>query len=156
MSVLSYLEGRASQAVLQQTEKDSIERSIKTLRARLDSNLGEKISEQIQFGSSTRGTILPRRMDSESDIDYMVRFNDSQYTPQTYLNWLKRFALSSYSKSEVLQSNPVIVLELNHIKFELVPAVLIGGVLKITSLPTSLQTKRSGGPCESVHRRQFA
>lgn len=35
---------------------------------------------------------------------------------------LKRFAEAKYSTSEIYQSSPTIVLELNNIKFELVPA----------------------------------
>jgi hypothetical protein len=62
-------------------------------------------------------------MDDKSDIDYMVVFSDSQYTPQTYINWLKSFAEAKYGSSEIYQSHPTIVLELNHIKFDLVPAI---------------------------------
>ncbi|HCE5838038.1 TPA: nucleotidyltransferase [Pseudomonas aeruginosa] len=123
MSVLSYLERRASEAVLSDAEKRSINTSITTLRARLISYFGKNVSEQFQFGSSTRGTILPRKMDEGSDIDYMIVFSESGYTPQTYLDRVKRFAETYYSRSEIKQSSPTIVLELNHIKFDLVPAL---------------------------------
>src|SRR5260370_9100413 len=49
------------------------------------------IAQHFRFGSSTRGTILPRSMDEQSDIDYMVVFSDGSATPQTYLNRLKSF-----------------------------------------------------------------
>lgn len=62
-------------------------------------------------------------MDSCSDIDYMIVFDDDSYKPQTYLDKLKRFVETKYSTSEIYQSNPTIVLNLNHIKFELVPAI---------------------------------
>jgi hypothetical protein len=84
---------------------------------------GTDIGNHFQFGSSTRGTILPRYMDSHSDIDYMIVFNNAIYTPQTYLNKLRQFVESRYSTSEIYQSSPTIVLELNHIKFDLVPAI---------------------------------
>lgn len=61
-------------------------------------------------------------MDEQSDIDYMVVFSDGSATPQTYLNRLKTFVEKRYSSSEIYQSSPTIVLELNHIKFDLVPA----------------------------------
>ena len=61
-------------------------------------------------------------MDEQSDIDYMVVFSDNNATPQTYLNRLKTFVEKRYSSSEIYQSSPTIVLELNHIKFDLVPA----------------------------------
>lgn len=123
MSVLSYLEGRASGAILSGTEESSVKTSIETLKNRLTSHFGNQLDEQFQFGSSTRGTILPRSMDAHSDIDYMIVFSDSGYTPQTYLNRVKTFAEKYYSRSEIKQSSPTIVLELNHIKFDLVPAL---------------------------------
>jgi hypothetical protein len=122
MSVLSYLTSRASGAVLSGTEKESINKSIATLKARLTTYFDGELSEHFRFGSSSRGTILPRSMDEHSDIDYMIVFNDSQSTPQTYLDRLKRFAENYYGRSEIYQSSPTIVLELNHIKFDLVPA----------------------------------
>lgn len=121
MSVLSYLERRASDAVLG-SEKDSINKSISTLEGRFKDYFGDKLKSQFRFGSSTRGTILPRSMDEHSDIDYMIVFEDDDSVPQTYLDRLKRFAETYYGRSEIYQSSPTIVLELNHIKFDLVPA----------------------------------
>jgi hypothetical protein len=123
MSVISYLESRASGAVLSGAEETSINTSIATIKARLSNHFGAGLAEHFRFGSSTRGTILPRSMDENSDIDYMVVFSDSGYTPQTYLDRLKRFADIYYSSSDIKQSSPSIVLQLNHIKFDLVPAL---------------------------------
>jgi len=123
MTVLSYLQNRASNAVLSSSEKESITTSIATLQTRLNSYFGNNIKNKFQFGSSTRGTILPRSMDSHSDIDYMIVFYNGNYTPQTYLNNLRTFVERHYSTSEIRQSHPTIVLELNHIKFDLVPAI---------------------------------
>lgn len=123
MSVLSFLTDTASSAVLSTTEQSSITTSITTLQSRMalhfDSGV---IAQHFRFGSSTRGTILPRSMDEKSDIDYMVVFSDGSATPQTYLNRLKTFVEKRYGSSEIYQSSPTIVLELNHIKFDLVPA----------------------------------
>ena len=123
MSVLSFLTNTASSAVLSSSEQSSITTSITTLQSRMalhfDSGV---IAQHFRFGSSTRGTILPRSMDEQSDIDYMVVFSDGSATPQTYLNRLKTFVEKRYSSSEIYQSSPTIVLELNHIKFDLVPA----------------------------------
>jgi hypothetical protein len=126
MSVLTYLQDRASKAVLSDAEKSSINTSISTLSSRLKSYFdtpGDGLSGNFRFGSSTRGTILPRSMDSQSDIDYMIVFEKSGYNPQTYLDRLKRFVEKRYQSSEVYQSSPTVVLELNHIKFDLVPAL---------------------------------
>lgn len=125
MSVNSHLTSLASSLVLNNTEKASIVTSINTLSSRLNLYLGNLITSQFQFGSSTRDTILPRSMDISSDIDYMIIFNTSTglYKPQTYLNYLRNFVSLKYSTSEIYQSYPTIVLSLNHINFELVPAI---------------------------------
>lgn len=123
MSVLSFLTDTSSSAVLSATEQSSIATSITTLQSRMSLHFdSDAIALHFRFGSSTRGTILPRSMDERSDIDYMVVFSDSSATPQTYLNRLKAFVERRYGSSEIYQSSPTIVLELNHIKFDLVPA----------------------------------
>jgi hypothetical protein len=123
MTVLDYVKQLASDAVLSETEKVSINTSIDAINTRLNLFFGEELSRQLRFGSSLRGTILPRAMDERSDIDYMVVFKDATYQPQTYLDKLKRFANFHYGSSQIYQSHPTLVLELNHIKFDLVPAV---------------------------------
>lgn len=124
MSVLSHLEYVSSNLVLSPNEQSSISTSVSTIERRINSYFGSDVKEHFKFGSSTRGTILPRKYDEESDIDYMVIFkNPNNYKPQTLLNWLKEFAEKYYTKSEIYQSHPTMVLELSHIKFELVPAM---------------------------------
>jgi len=124
MSVSTHLAGLASDLVLSDAEKAGIATSIATLGTRLDAYFGKAITTHFQFGSYLRGTILPRKADSNSDIDNMIVFDtsDGQKKPQTYLDRLKKFAEGKYSTSEIFQSSPTIVLSLNHIKFELVPA----------------------------------
>jgi len=123
MTVLSHLKNISGSAVLNDAEKSSINTSIVTIESRLSYYFGSEICENFKFGSSTRGTILPRNMDSNSDIDYMIVFIDNSYKPATYLNKLKNFVIKYYSTSEIYQSSPTIVLELSHIKFDLVPAI---------------------------------
>lgn len=126
MSVNSYLTSLSSSLVLTRDESISINTSINTLITRLNLSFPDSINKQFQFGSSTRGTILPRRYDVNSDIDYLIEFKTSYSEikkPQTYLNYLKTFAENKYSTSLIKQSFPTIVLELNHIKFELVPSI---------------------------------
>lgn len=123
MSVLSFLTDTASSAVLSSSEQSSITTSITTLQSRMALHFDTRVIKQhFRFGSSTRGTILPRSMDEHSDIDYMIVFSDNTATPQTYLNRLKAFVEKRYGSSEIYQSSPTIVLELNHIRFDLVPA----------------------------------
>ena len=123
MSVLSYLQKRASDGVLSSDEKTSVNTSISTLKSRLGYHFTTGLKEHFRFGSSTRDTILPRSMDEHSDIDYMIVFSEGGYAPQTYLDRLRRFVDIYYSTSDVKQSSPTIVLQLNHIKFDLVPAL---------------------------------
>lgn len=123
MTVSTYLTKRAAEAVLSDIERASIRTSIDTIEKRLGWYFqSDAVSEKLTFGSYTRGTILPRSMDSKSDIDYMIVFSNSAFTAQTYLNWLKAFAENYYYASEIKQSFPTVALELNHIRFELVPA----------------------------------
>lgn len=123
MSVNSYLTGLANSAIVRDNEKVSISTSINNLQTNL-SYSNSMFSSHFIFGSYSRGTILPRGIDENSDIDYMIEFKELGHKPQTYLNWLKtNIAEKYYSRSEIYQSHPTIVLELNHIKFELVPAI---------------------------------
>jgi hypothetical protein len=123
MSVQSHLAQRARDAVPSKPETDRIERSIGALEERLTSFFPGQIRKTIRFGSSTRSTMLPRAMDEQSDVDLMVVFNESGPAPQTHLDRLRRFVEKYYSRSEIYQSNPTVVLELEHIKFDLVPAI---------------------------------
>ncbi len=123
MSVNSYLVQLADQAIIRDQEKASIQRSISTLRERLKGHFGAQVKDGYVFGSYSRGTILPRHMDEYSDVDYMVVFTDGGLRPQSYLDRLRRFAEMHYGRSEIEQSNPTMVLSLNHIRFELVPAL---------------------------------
>lgn len=132
MSVLGHLQAKASAAVLSGTEQTSINTSVTTLSGRISSWFDTNLISQFRFGSSTRDTILPRAMDEKSDIDYMIVLKDDGRVPQTYLDRMKKFAEKYYSTSEIKQSSPSIVLELNHIKFDLVPALdSWGGSYKI-------------------------
>ena len=123
MTVGSYIKNLSDGAIIRDSEKDSIKRSIITLKSRLDKYFGTSVTDQFVFGSYTRNTILPRIMDERSDIDYMVVFKNDGITPQSYLNRLKSFVQHYYSSSEIKQSHPTIKLNLNHITFELVPAL---------------------------------
>ena len=125
MSVNSYLRNIARNLYISRSgdEYDSIERSVAVIKRRLNSHFSDRMQNGIQFGSSTRGTMLPRATDSHSDVDYMVIFkNENGYKPQTLMMWLRRFAEKYYSQSEIRRSHPTVVLELNHIMFDLVPA----------------------------------
>jgi len=129
MNVNSHLNRLAANGIIRELERVNIERSLVLLRGRLDSYFGQTasnasgIKSHFPFGSYTRGTMLPRSMDSQSDVDYMVVFDDANLRPQSCLDRLKRFVVKNYQSSEIYQSHPTIILSLNHIRFELVPAI---------------------------------
>lgn len=123
-SINTYLVAVARSLVLSSDEQSKINTSISNLQSKLSNWYGDELYDHFRFGSSTRDTILPRKVDEDSDIDYMVVFKNTQnYKPATLLNRLKTFVETKYTRSEIYPSHPTVVLELSHIKFELVPAV---------------------------------
>tara|TARA_R110000737_G_scaffold327084_3_gene341136 strand:- start:9974 stop:10747 length:774 start_codon:yes stop_codon:yes gene_type:complete len=140
MSVLSYLTGLSSSITISNWERTSIDTSINTLSTKLGYYFNN-IESKFVFGSYDRKTILRRSKDTNSDVDFMVSYKDgSDWTPQTLMNRLKRFAEANYSKNEIYQSSPTIVLELSHIKFELVPAYHTWGTYHIPAPASSYST----------------
>lgn len=129
MNANSYLERLSTNGLIRELEKVNINRSLALLQNRLDSHFGQAaanasgIKSHFAFGSYTRGTMLPRSMDPHSDVDYMVIFDDRNLQPQSCLARLKRFVERHYRTSEIFQSHPTIILSLNHVRFELVPAI---------------------------------
>jgi len=107
-------------------EQKKIDVSVASLITKLKNHFGNDIQSIIEFGSYKRDTILPRKYDNESDVDLMIVFNHSglQVTPSTYRNYLKKFASDKYWSSNVYKSSPTVVLELDHIKYDLVPAYI--------------------------------
>lgn len=75
------------------------------------------------FGSYDRDTNLPELVDHDTDVDIMLVMDDDGCTPQTYLNRVRRAVEAKYSTSDIKQSSPTIVLQMHHIKFEIVPAL---------------------------------
>ena len=73
-----------------------------------------------------QGIVSFPRFDTNSDIDILIQFNTDDYDklkPQSYRNQLKKFAEVNYPNSLVVKDHPSIVIELNHIKFDLVPSI---------------------------------
>jgi len=130
MSVNTYLVRVARSLVLDSNELDSIKTSIETLESRLlNWNNYKEVLEHSIFGSYAKGTILPRWADEKSDVDYMIVFDyyKHQYKSQTYLDWVRDFISLKYKTSEIHQDYPTMVLELNHIKFEISPGIKMWG-----------------------------
>jgi len=130
MSVNTYLVRVARSLVLESNELDSIKTSIETLKSRLlNWSKYNEVSGHRIFGSFAKETILPRWADEKSDVDYMIVFDyfKYQYKAQTYLDWVKDFVTLKYKTSEIHQDYPTMVLNLNHIKFEISPGIKMWG-----------------------------
>lgn len=128
ISANGYIKRVAVAGFIRETERESINRSISALKMKIRRHFGatiltSSVKNHFPFGSYTRRTNLPRTMDLRSDIDYMLVFTESDVKPQAYLDRLRRFVEQQYPRSEIAQSHPTIVLSLNHIRFELVPAI---------------------------------
>jgi len=114
-----------------QGERDSIIKSLLNLEKTLKKQFGSEINAFLRFGSFTRNTILPREYDANSDVDLMVIFNSKNglYTPSTYRKWIAEFLTEVYPRSISKKDFPAIKLELNHIKFDIVPAYTTSSLL---------------------------
>jgi hypothetical protein len=122
MSIDSYLKATADALTMTDAQAQGIDRSLDAVQRGLAEYFPGAVREQITFGSYTRQTNLPLRADPYSDVDHMVVFGRAAgERPQTFLDRLRRFSEERYPRSLVRQSSPAVVLELNHIRFELVP-----------------------------------
>ncbi len=106
------------------TEKTKIEISLKNIKAKLKQDFSTDIIAIEEFGSYVRKTNLPRVYDEKSDIDLMIVFNHKRlkWNPSTYRKHLLDFTDKYFPNSISYKSAPTVVLELNHIKYDLVPA----------------------------------
>lgn len=104
-------------------EKPRIDVSIENIKNNLYEEFGERILGIEVFGSYERKTILPREYDNESDIDLLIVFDHENIgsNPSTYRRHLHQFAEQYYPSFISYKSQPAVVLELNHIKYDLVP-----------------------------------
>jgi len=102
------------------TERNKINTSLTQLERVLRNKLN--LSEFKRFGSYTRNTILPRKYDRNSDVDLMVVFNGN-FSSGTYRKHILDTLTKAYPNSISKKDFPAIKLELNHIKFDIVPAI---------------------------------
>ena len=122
MSVLSYLESLAGDALHLPSEKKKVQDALLKLQERLTRHFGKELEEHFKFGFSVRGTSLPQQYAEDMDIDYLVVFRDRGLKPKTLLQKLVDFAQKNYRRNEVFQSSPAVVVAMRSVRFELVPA----------------------------------
>lgn len=131
VSIDNHLRAIASDLFLgyQGEERININASIDRLKTNLTNYFGYGEVEVLLFGSYTRNTILPRRYDAESDVDVMVIFKKYNWHgwslsgPESFRTKLKTFAVTRYASSDIRKDFPTVVLSLQHIRYDLVPAI---------------------------------
>lgn len=106
------------------SEQPKIKASLESIKKKLRHDFDDRIASIEVFGSYARKTILPRNYDRKSDIDLLIVFDHESINvnPSTYRKHLLDFAESYYPNSISYKSKPSVVLELNHINYDLVPA----------------------------------
>ena len=128
MGLNNYLKKLASECLIKiaSPEQIKIKTSVNFISDKLIEEFGNQIKKIEVFGSYTRGTMLPRHLDQYSDVDIMIVFDTKKHTelkPESYREQLKRFANTYYKGSLVKKDFPSIVIEMGHIKIDLISAV---------------------------------
>lgn len=118
----TYLENLLKKLNFSDVEHDKIKASLDYLKQKIWSAFQNKLENVELFGSFDRGTSLPGSVDRFSDVDVMIIFRENEFQPQTYLNQLRSFGEKTYPRSETFPDHPTVVVELSHVRFELVPA----------------------------------
>jgi hypothetical protein len=75
MSANSHLTDTAAKLIITDNERSVIDGHVTALRNKLDNHFASGvISGKFAFGSYTRKTLMPRKADDYSDVDFMVVF----------------------------------------------------------------------------------
>jgi predicted nucleotidyltransferase len=108
----------------------NITRSVESICKNIRFHFQEDVDDVMVFGSYSRNTILPREYDPNSDVDILILFNceNGKLKPESYRERLKKFALKYYERGKVIKDHPSIMVELDHINFDLVPGIFDEGV----------------------------
>jgi len=128
MDVSEYLLKLSKAISVRKEEKEKIDNSISYLKGKIWERFQDRLRKVEIFGSYDRGTSLSPTIDTNADVDALVLFKTNDFQPDTFLKHLNEFANTIYPRSDVSPDHPAITIELNHVKFELVPSYLDEGV----------------------------
>jgi predicted nucleotidyltransferase len=132
-----YLVELNSALLIDPIEKQKIDDSISFLTKSLWGHFQSRLSDVIIFGSYDKDTIV--NSDPDSDVDVLVIFKQKEVKPETYLKQLKEFCNINYPRSEIYQDYPTIVIDMNHVKFEIVPSYFVSETAKKIPAPRSTE-----------------
>lgn len=136
---------------LKKIDKDKIEISIAYIKQKIWGIFQERLFDVRVFGSYTKETFI--QVDNEADVDILVIFKKREFVPETYLKQIKKIAELHYSRSIVYPDHPTIVIELDHIKFEIVPAIFASeNEFKIPA-PRMTELKWTGTNPSELHQK---
>jgi hypothetical protein len=93
----------------------------------------------VVFGSYSRDTIINK--DEEADVDIVVIYKTREVQPDTYLKQIKTFCEDTYNRSKIYQDHPTIVIDMEHIKFEIVPSVYVSSGVVTIPAPKSKELR---------------
>ena len=138
MEITNYLNDLSNKLRLSSDDKIKIDNSIVQLKKKLWGYFQERLLEITIIGSYDRDTIIKS---DHSDVDILVIFKQKEFQPQTYLSQIKKFCESNYPRSEVYPDHPTIVIELEHIKFEIIPSYKFSDQSVKIPAPTTKELK---------------
>ena len=120
MDINTYLTTLAKKLVIDPDSKKKIEVSISHLKENMWGLFQDRLVEVAVFGSFDRETFI--ESDTEADVDILVNFKQKEFQPDTYLKQIRELCNKKYSRSDIYPDHPTIVIDMEHIKFEIVPS----------------------------------
>jgi tRNA nucleotidyltransferase (CCA-adding enzyme) len=130
MDVNSYYLELAKSLKFSTDRRQRIDTSIEYFKQKIWGEFQDRLLEVVVFGSYSRETNICN--DDEEDVDIVVIYKTRELQPDTYLKQIKTFCEDTYNRSKIYQDHPTIVIDMEHIKFEIVPSVYVStGVVKI-------------------------
>lgn len=138
MEINTYLTSLSTKLKIDQNVKNRIDVSISHLKEKIWGLFQDRLLDVTVIGSFDRETFIEQ--DEESDVDILVVFKQKEFQPDTYLKQIRTFCEKNYPRSEIYPDYPTMVIEMEHVKFEIVPSYYSGETLKIPA-PKSKEWK---------------
>lgn len=139
MGINDYLSILAKKLVINPDLKSKIDTSVSYLKENMWATFQDRLIDVTTFGSYDRETFI--QQDKYADVDILVVFKTKDYQPETYLKQIRNICEKKYSRSDIYPNHPTVVVELEHIKFEIVPSIIYSGETVKIPAPRSKELK---------------